>query len=39
MLVGIGQGAKELCHSIENLNAPVVLLKDVKESGILNSRC
>src|SRR2546421_13100053 len=39
MLVGIGQGAKELCHCIEYLNAPIVLLKDAKEASILNSRC
>ena len=39
VLVGIGQAAKELCHSIEYLNAPVVLLKDAIKSSILNSRC
>ena len=39
MLIGIGQCAKELCHRIEYLNAPVVLLKDAIESSILNSRC
>src|SRR5258708_36760851 len=39
MLVGIGQAAKELCNSIEDLNAPVVLLKDRSEERRVGKEC